>query len=156
MVIPKNYCNTFCIKEVSKPTSTELVNASLAFNNILICLKEMMKLTGFDDKTCVQIQNPILALYSASDIIDLSHQTIRQHMNITSQNIRRQIAGVASSLLVNKPGGAASTQSKIAPPSKFIEKKTQEIITEETMKDIQKYSIRIENYLNHQKKFRFP
>ncbi len=56
-------------------------------DNQLICLKEMMKLTGFDDKTCVQIQNPILALYSASDIIDLSHQTIRQHMNITSQNI---------------------------------------------------------------------
>ncbi len=59
--------------------------------NQLICLKEMMKLTGFDDKTCVQIQNPILALYSASDIIDLSHQTIRQHMNITSQNIHSRL-----------------------------------------------------------------
>lgn len=64
--------------------------------NQLICLKEMMSLTGFDDKTCVQIQNPILALYSASDIIDLSHQTIRQHMNITSQNILSRLNEVTS------------------------------------------------------------
>lgn len=64
--------------------------------NQLICLKEMMNLTGFDDKTCVQIQNPILALYSASDVIDLSHQTIRQHMNITSQNILSRLNEVTS------------------------------------------------------------
>ncbi len=64
--------------------------------NQLICLKEMMSLTGFDDKTCVQIQNPILALYSASDIIDLSHETIRQHMNITSQNILSRLNEVTS------------------------------------------------------------
>jgi len=55
--------------------------------NQLICLKEMMKLTGFDDKTCVLIQNPILALYSASDLIDLANDTIRQHINIVSQNV---------------------------------------------------------------------
>ena len=64
--------------------------------NQLICLKEMMKLTGFDDKTCVQIQNPILALYSASDIIDLGNETIRQHMNITSQNILSRLNEVTS------------------------------------------------------------
>jgi len=79
--------------------------------NQLICLKEMIKLTGFDDETCVQIQNPILALYSASDIIDLGNETIRQHMNIVSQNIQGRLLDLqpSTSLIPSHPKFNTST-----------------------------------------------
>lgn len=59
------------IKEVFNYAVDFYSNNNRSLDNQFKCLHEMMRLTGLDDKTCVLIQDPILTVLRAQDVMNI-------------------------------------------------------------------------------------
>lgn len=53
-----------------------------------------MRLTGLDDKTCVLIQDPILTVLRAQDVMNIGNETIQNLHRIVSENLKNHMIDI--------------------------------------------------------------
>ena len=69
-------------------------NNNRGLDNQFKCLHEMMRLTGLDDKTCVLIQDPILTVLRAQDVMNIGNETIQNLHRIVSGNLKNHMIDI--------------------------------------------------------------
>lgn len=66
-------------------------NNHRGLDNQFKCLHEMMRITGLDGITCVKIQDPILAVLRAQDVMNIGNESIQNLHRIVSGNLQNHM-----------------------------------------------------------------